>query len=59
MCERAHSTQYKVSVYQNGVFLGCSYHWDKPSANRTFDKQVRKMGTTVIMHDPSGRKIRG
>jgi hypothetical protein len=59
MCERKHSTQYRVDVYQGGQFLGSSYHWDKPAANRTYDKQVRKMDTTVSMYSPEGKKIRG
>lgn len=59
MCERKHATQFRVDVYQNGTFLGSSYHWDKPAANRTFDKQNKKRDTTVIMYNPDGRKIRG
>lgn len=59
MCERTNSTKYKVSVYQHGQYLGSSYHWDKPSANRTFDKQNRKQDTTVVMYCPKGYKIRG
>ncbi len=59
MCERNHATQYKVSVYQNGIYLGSSYAWDKAKANRIFDKQNKKRDTTVVMYDPKGHKIRG
>lgn len=59
MCERKHATQYKVSVYMNGKHLGDSWHWDKAAADRTYNKQNRKAGVTVVMYDPNGRKIRG
>jgi len=59
MCERKHSTQYRVAVYLDGRHLGDSYHWDKESANRTYTKQSKKHGTTVVMYSPEGKKIRG
>jgi len=60
MCERAHNTEYKIQVYVNGQPIGPpAYAWDKTKANRIFDKQAKKDGTTVVMWDPQGRKIRG
>jgi len=58
MCERKHSTQFRVVVYFNGRFLGETFHWDKASANRTFDKQIKKIGVSATMYDPDGKKIR-
>ena len=59
MCERKHATQYRVSVYQHGTYLGSSYHFDKASADRTYNKQSKKMDTTVVMYSPEDKKIRG
>lgn len=59
MCERKSGTQYRVMVYYNGGFIGDSYHWNKPSANRTYDKQTKKAGVTAMMYSPEGRRIRG
>lgn len=59
MCERRHATQFRVQVWYEGRMIGESFHWDKPAANRTFDKQVRKSGVTAIMYSPEGKRLRG
>lgn len=51
--------KYKIEVYQNGRFIGANEFWDKQTANRAYKKQQNKMDTTVIMYDPTGKKIRG